>query len=204
MTFSRHDGNEEMKVLFKPIIRLIEGDVRDRKVLEVACGTGNWTQVLSGMARRVVATDLIEDNLEIARSKDRKGVVTFQVANAYELEGVKGPFEAAFAADWWSHMPLSMVGHFLRTLHSMLRPGARVVMVDMLRTESFELAFSGHDAEGNELQHRTLPGGGSFQIIKNFPDGTDLLDLLEEWGSDATYHEVTSMDRWVLRYSVPR
>ena len=201
--FMSWDGNDAMEELLEPVIRLFQGDISGGNVLEVACGTGNWTQVLAKRARTVVATDLIEGYLDLARTKGYDGNVEFRQADAYSLEGVGGPFTAAFAADWWSHIPRSMIDTFHETLHSVLRPKARVIMVDMLRTESFELAFLRYDAEGNEVQMRTLPSGGSYEIIKNFPNGEELRSILRKWTDDVCYSEIPDLGRWVLRYTLP-
>jgi demethylmenaquinone methyltransferase/2-methoxy-6-polyprenyl-1,4-benzoquinol methylase len=151
----------------------------------------------------VVATDLFEGYLEIARSKGfGRDNVTLVEADAYSLEGVGGPFDAAFSADWWSHIPRSMVDAFLRALHERLRPGARVVVVDMLRSESHDLAFCRYDAEGNEVQLRTLPTGDSYEVVKNFPKAEELRGRLEYWSNDVEYHEEETLGRWVLRYSL--
>ena len=50
-------GNGPMEELLSPIIRSIEPYITDRTVLEIACGTGNWTQVLAKRARTVLALD---------------------------------------------------------------------------------------------------------------------------------------------------
>src|SRR5437868_718051 len=42
---------------------------RSRTVLEVACGTGYWTQYIAPSAKRVYAFDINEPVLEIAREK---------------------------------------------------------------------------------------------------------------------------------------
>ncbi len=197
-------GDREMERLLAPVIGLVEGQVAGRDVLEVACGTGNWTRVLAKRARSVVATDLIEDYLEVARSKATGlGNVTFVQADAYSLEGVGGPFDAAFAADWWSHMPRSMVDAFLLALHGHLKPGARVVVLDMLRTDSFELSFHRYDAEGNEVQLRTLPTGDQYEVVKNFPEEEVLRGRLEGRAEDVEYRELEDLGRWVLMYSLP-
>src|SRR5437879_9405991 len=39
------------------------------RVLEIACGTGYWTEILSASAASIVATDINEEVLAIARSK---------------------------------------------------------------------------------------------------------------------------------------
>lgn len=197
-----YQGPEAMEGLLAPIIDVFEGDVAGRDVLEVACGTGNWTQVLAKRARSVTATDLVVEYLELARSKDPSGKVVYQVANAYSLDAVEGTFDAAFAADWWSHIPRSMEDAFLQALCGRLASGTRVVLVDMLRTPAFDLAFLRFDAEGNEVQLRTLPNGETYEVLKNFPDPEVLRGRVESWGEDISYHEDQDLKRWVLRFSI--
>jgi len=204
-TYMSWEGVDEMERLLGPIIDLFQDDIQGRDVLEVACGTGNWTQVLSRRARHVVATDLIEGYLEVARVKAAHlDNVDFLMADAYDLKALGSTFDAAFAADWWSHIPHSMVEAFLASLGSVLQPGARVVVVDMLRTQGFELAFHRIDAEGNEVQLRTLPDSGPFEVVRNFPGEEELRGRLEGFAEDVEYVEHEGLGRWVLRYTVPR
>ncbi len=204
--YMSYTGPEDMEGLLSPIIQLFEGDVAGKDVLEVACGTGNWTLVLAERARSVVATDLIGEYLDVARTKLAGATnVTFKMADAYSLdmEAVGGPFDVVFAADWWSHIPRSMVDAFLVSLHGCLRPRACVVMVDMLRTISFDLAFHRIDDEGNEIHLRTLPDGEPYLVVKNFPSEEELRDRLEGRAIDVRYLEDGPLRRWVLRYALP-
>src|SRR5262249_37643066 len=47
----------------------IPSKLRGARVLEIACGTGYWTQLVAEVAPEVVATDLAEEPMEIAQSK---------------------------------------------------------------------------------------------------------------------------------------
>ena len=123
-----YSDNQHMEQLLKPIVETVVPYIADRAVLEIACGTGNWTEVLAKRARSVLAIDSSPDILDIARKKLKHlKNVTFQEADAYTLEGITGPFEVAFASDWWSHMPISTIRLFLENLHKRLGTGSRII-----------------------------------------------------------------------------
>lgn len=198
-----YTDNYSMEKLLAPLVERVSRELAGRDVLEIACGTGNWTQVLSKRARSVVATDLIEGYLEQARKKEYAGKnVVFKVADAYRVDGIEGRFTAAFAADWWSHMPHSRIGQFLDALHGSLGPGARVVMLDMLRTPELDEWFSHIDDEGNVVQKRALPDGRTYNVIKNFPTEMELRRQLGNRAFDIDFIEDRQLRRWVLAYSV--
>ena len=55
-----------------------------RDVLEIACGTGYWTQFVATRAASVLATDVNEEVLELARLKAfPRGNVEFACADAH-------------------------------------------------------------------------------------------------------------------------
>jgi 2-polyprenyl-3-methyl-5-hydroxy-6-metoxy-1,4-benzoquinol methylase len=195
-------GQQDLEVLLAPIVDVVAEVVRDRRVLEVACGTGNWTQVVSSRARTVMATDLVAEYLELARQKEYpRDNVTFQEADAYDLRGTGGPFEAAVAVDLWSHVPRSMEDTLLASLASVLEPSSPVLLVDMLRSEVFDLSFHRFDADGNEVHLRTLPNGRTYHVVKNFTDEDELRGRLEPWAEDVDYEELPDLGRWMLTFT---
>src|SRR6185436_1698499 len=94
-------------------------------VLEVACGTGYWTEVLARSAASVLATDITEEVLAIARSKNLGPKVTLQNADAYALPVFSQSFNAGLSAFWWSHIPRARLRDFVIGLNRALAPGAR-------------------------------------------------------------------------------
>ena len=74
-------------------------------IIEVACGTGYWTQFLSPIAAHVLAIDTAPETLAIAKTRILDDNVTFLVSDAYTLPSLCGPFDAAFAGFWFSHVP---------------------------------------------------------------------------------------------------
>jgi demethylmenaquinone methyltransferase/2-methoxy-6-polyprenyl-1,4-benzoquinol methylase len=199
-----YEGNQAMEALLSPIVRRVESLLAGLAVLEVACGTGNWTQVLAPRVRSVLATDVSEETIRLARAKEYPpGVVSFRKLDAYALEGVGARFGGAFAADWWSHVPKSLLEAFLDGLHGCLRPGARVVFVDMLPGDHPDLVPYRYDPEGNAICRRTLPDGRTFDVVKNFPDRRDVLGVLSGRAELEEYEKWERLGRWLVSYVVP-
>jgi SAM-dependent methyltransferase len=197
-----YTSNAETEALLAPIVRDVEGHVEGRDLLEVACGTGNWTQVLARRANSVLATDASEAMLEIARGKwHPAGRIRFLIADAYALDGVaEGRFSAAFAADWWSHVPNHRLGAFLGALHGKLREGSRVVFVDMLERHDPGFGHYRIDGEGNRVYRRRLPDGRKFEVIKNFPTERQLRAAVAGVATDVEVREYPELSRWMLSY----
>jgi demethylmenaquinone methyltransferase/2-methoxy-6-polyprenyl-1,4-benzoquinol methylase len=132
-----------------------------RRVLEIACGTGFWTERAAERARGVHATDLNEDTLALARAKTYAAPVTFERRDAYAPAPVAREaaprFDAGLAGLWLSHVDLARMDEFLRAFHSHLAPGAAVLMFDERATEERpNPPASRTDAEGNRYEMRRL------------------------------------------------
>ena len=143
-----------------------------RRVLEIACGTGWWTPHGARDAAHWLATDANEETLAIARTKRLPaGKVDFRVLDAYAPEALGAErFDAAFAGFWWSHVPHARLAPWLAALHERLEPGAVVVLMDNLYVPGSSTPIARRDDEGNTYQVRALPGGGTREVLKNFPD----------------------------------
>jgi ubiquinone/menaquinone biosynthesis C-methylase UbiE len=149
---------------------LTAGLVSGRRVLEIAAGTGYWTQVMSGAAASVTATDLSDETLAIARARScGPAPVTFRIADAFTLDAVSGEFDAAFIGFFWSHISRGDVPRFLRGLAARLRPGARIVVIDNRYVHGSSTPITAVTAAGDTYQRRVLRDGRQYEILKNFP-----------------------------------
>lgn len=150
-----------------------------RRGLEVACGTGWWTPHAARRALDWLATDLNPETMALARDKALPGCVRLAEADAYELGALQGsPFDAAFAGCWVSHVPLERLSAWVDTLHGVLTPGARVVVLDNSFVQARSTPLSRCDAQGNTYQLRTLDDGSVHEVLKNFPTADGLRALL--------------------------
>lgn len=196
-----YESNEKMETLFEPIIRLLEPFITGKDILEIACGTGNWTQILTKRARTLVATDVNQSTIEIAlKKKYADPQPRFVEADAYNLESVAESFDTVFMADWWAHVPKGMLPQFLDNLHLKLRASGCVVVVDMLPYELPDDETERFDDDGNRIHERTLPEGGSFSVVKNYPSRLELIDAVSPYADEFHYWQNQALKRWVLVY----
>jgi SAM-dependent methyltransferase len=180
--YDKPERQHELQWLRERIPELFRG----RTVLEVACGTGYWTQYIAREARHVHACDINDSVLEIAREKPiPAGRASFFKADAVTLEGVPPGCDAAFAGFWWSHVKKSDLAAFVRNLAVHLEPGAVVGILDNNYAEGSSTAISRRDAEGNSYQKRRLANGEEYEVLKNFPGGEELAEVVRPVAREA-------------------
>lgn len=171
---------------------------RGREVLELACGTGHWTQHIATSTKRLVATDGTAEPLEFARLRPGTETVVFRHADAYALPPDLGTFDGAFAGLWFSHVPIEARIAFLQDLHTLLLPGARVVFVDNGNVQLRDFPLVETDAAGNTFQMRQLNDGSVHRVLKNFPTETELVALLSNYGDEIEFSELDNF--WMVEY----
>jgi demethylmenaquinone methyltransferase/2-methoxy-6-polyprenyl-1,4-benzoquinol methylase len=173
--YAKPERQKDLHTLRKFVARTLAGC----DVLEVACGTGWWTEVLAGTARSVVATDINDEVLAIAKTKSFPcDNVSFQRCDALRLDQVSGEFNAGLAAFWWSHLTRAALQQFMHSFHSRLKPGSTVVFIDNIYVEGSSTPISRRDADRNTYQMRKLDDGSSTEVLKNFPTDAEMAEAL--------------------------
>jgi ubiquinone/menaquinone biosynthesis C-methylase UbiE len=174
-----------------------------RRVLDVACGTGYWTRRLAGTATSVIAIDIANETLDIARASAREDDgIEYRLGDAWDLAAVDGAVDAALVAFWWSHVRREDLARFLDGLHRRLRLGARVLVVDNRYVEGSNYPITRTDGTGNTYQRRALESGAEFEVLKNFPTASEVrAAVLAAGGGEPTVHELPHF--WYATYDVP-
>ncbi|MET3116320.1 SAM-dependent methyltransferase [Undibacterium sp. GrIS 1.8] len=142
--------------------------LENHTVLEVACGTGYWTERFATSAQSVLATDINQIMLDIAQTKNLpEGKVKFAIADAFDLP--QGDYSACFAGFWWSHVKKEEQADFLKKLRAKVGQDCVLVLIDNNHVEGSSLPIARTDSEGNTYQQRMQEDGTRVDIVKNFP-----------------------------------
>jgi demethylmenaquinone methyltransferase/2-methoxy-6-polyprenyl-1,4-benzoquinol methylase len=178
---------------------IVENETAGAAVLEVACGTGYWTEVLSRSAASVLACDINEEVLAIARAKPLDAQrVTFRQADAYALPALPQRFSGGFSGFWWSHIPKARIQSFLRGFHRQLSPDARVMFIDNAYVEGSSTPLSRTDEHGDSYQLRRLDDGSTHEVLKNFPTESELIRAVGGLAKDVRVEFLRYY--WIMRY----
>ena len=147
--------------------------LQDHKVLEIACGTGYWTERYAPGAAAVMATDINQPMLDIAQGKNYPaGKVQFAIADAFDVP--QGDYSAYFAGFLWSHIKREEQAGFLSGLSKNGGKGKLLVLVDNNYVEGSSTPIARTDLEGNTYQMRVQEDGSRVEIVKNFPTDSTL------------------------------
>src|ERR671937_936206 len=92
------------------------------QVLELACGTGIWTQALLSIGHEITALDAAPEMLEINARKVASARVRYQHADLFSWEPDR-QYDLVFCAFWLSHVPPDALDAFLDTLRRAVRSG---------------------------------------------------------------------------------
>jgi SAM-dependent methyltransferase len=154
------------------------------RVLELACGTGLWTERLAPHAAALTALDASAEVLALAREKVPATNVEFVRADIFAWEP-DGLYDVVFFSFWLSHVPSTMMASFFAKVARALAPGGRVFLIDSAPSD--RASAHEHDtSEPGELARRLLADGRQYTIVKHWFEADALQASLEALGWEAT------------------
>ncbi|WP_381795169.1 class I SAM-dependent methyltransferase [Streptomyces niveus] len=148
-------------------------------VLELACGTGQWTSALAARADSVTAVDAADEVLALARARTASDRVRFVRADIFEWRPARR-YDIVFFAFWLSHVPPARLPGFWDTVAAALVPGGRAVFVDDGPDVAAEEEVLADQAAPAAL--RRLDDGRRYRVVKVFHDPRTLTDDLTALG----------------------
>jgi len=160
--------------------RVIDAVPAGHDVLELACGTGVWTQALARRSRSLTAVDAAPEMIELAAS--RAPGTTFVIADILDWRPPRR-YDVVFFGFWLSHVPESAFAGFWTLVADSLMDGGLVVFVDE------HVAGAGKErwlADG--VVERMLSDGSRHRVVKRYIDPEGIVSRLASlgWHADVT------------------
>jgi SAM-dependent methyltransferase len=155
-------------------------------VLELACGTGQWTPLLAARASSVTAVDAAPEVLALARRRVEGLPVELIQADVFGWQPPRR-YDTVFFAFWLTHVPPARFAAFWSMVGAALEPDGRACFVDSSDRE--------REDERLVLDHtipsvwRRLRDGSEYRVVKVFYSPVELTDRLAELGWTASVHQ---------------
>jgi ubiquinone/menaquinone biosynthesis C-methylase UbiE len=157
-----------------------EGDI-----LELACGTGIWTEHLVRHADQITAVDAVPEVLAVNRQRNQSRKVRFVQANLFDWQPDK-EYDVVFFSFWLSHVPPERFDTFWDSVTRALKPEGRVFFIDS-QYETTSTAKNHQLKEKDSISvTRRLNNGREYQIVKVFYEPQVLSQHLHQLGWNCT------------------
>ncbi|MBD2360133.1 class I SAM-dependent methyltransferase [Anabaena minutissima FACHB-250] len=109
-------------------------------VLDIGCGTGEFSRIVAKTSERVVSIDLSPNMIEVAKQRSQQYTnIDFQVADILQWDIPVEKFDAIVSIATVHHLPLE---NLLPNLKTALKPGGRLVILDLLEYENIQDSLS--------------------------------------------------------------
>jgi SAM-dependent methyltransferase len=156
-------------------------------VLELACGTGWWTERLARRADRLTCVDASPEVIALNRRRllDAGLPIPAYVEADLFTWRPSAAFDVVFFSFWLSHVPPERFEGFWAIVAEALAPGGRVFFIDSLAEETSTARDHRLPLRGDVVQERRLNDGRAFRVVKLFHDAGELAAKLRRLGWEA-------------------
>jgi demethylmenaquinone methyltransferase/2-methoxy-6-polyprenyl-1,4-benzoquinol methylase len=191
----RYDQGEALNRLWFQEVEQVRLALRDFKpagqVLELACGTGLWTQQIVAHADRVLALDSSAEAIALNLARLKSAKVEYRQADIFDWQPQE-TCDVVFFGFWLSHVPPDRFATFWHTVAQALKPGGRVFFVDSRYSETS--SARDHMLEGPQATTigRRLNDGREYRIVKVFYQPQELQTRLAGLGFRATVRQTSN------------
>ena len=172
----------------------------NKQVLEIACGTGFWTEKIAAIATAVHAIDINQSVINIAQQKHFvRANVFFELADFFQYQPAQ-QYDGLFGGFIWSHILLQETTTFIEAIHRYIVPGGTVVFIDNNFVPGRNLPITYIDEKSNTYQSRQLADGSAHLVLKNFPSESYITSKIEHYAADIQFINLAYY--WILVYKI--
>jgi ubiquinone/menaquinone biosynthesis C-methylase UbiE len=164
-------------------------------VLELAGGTGWWTERLARTANRLTVVDSSPEVLALNQERVGRSDVDYVVADVFDWQS-DSRYDVVFFSFWLSHVPRSRFGEFWSLLQAFLTPSGRAFLIDNRddpqpesTKDAFVLKYE------TDLHLRRLKDGSEYRVVSVMYEPGELQSLIEAEGWKA---EIQATRRFIF------
>lgn len=193
------DDTAEWDRQIQLVARAVErfGPVGD--VLELAGGTGWWSQRLAQTAKSLTVLDSSRETLRINRERVDRPDVAYVVADIFGWRPNRR-YDTVFFSFWLSHVPQRLFEDFWALVDACLRPGGQAFLIDNRRDPTRAAQDPYVIDEADDVQRRRLNDGSEHRVVKVFYEPDELAERLRRLGWIA---DLTGTSRFIYGSAVP-
>jgi demethylmenaquinone methyltransferase/2-methoxy-6-polyprenyl-1,4-benzoquinol methylase len=180
--------------------RIVDEFAPEGDVLELAAGTGLWSQRLVRHATTLTCVDASPETLAINRSRTASSGLSVSYVEADLFAWApERRYDVVFFSFWLSHVPPERFDRFWSMVDAALVPGGRVLFLDNAKpfeavVPEFPLLQEGGQIRApwvstqvdEAINERRLEDGRTFRVVKVFYDPAELQERLVALGWSAT------------------
>lgn len=184
--FAAQEKDETIERDFSRVMDKVRAVAPVENILELAGGTGIWTQELVKLGQSITVVDASPEMLAINRGKVADDRVHYIQADLFTWKPEQ-QYDLVFFGFWLSHIPPERLDSFLDMVSQAVQPRGQVIIIDQWNFLPGEEAIT----QGTH-QTRRLADGQQFTIVKVYYDLDTISNKLKERGfQNVTYDKGT-------------
>ncbi len=156
--------------------------LHQKTVLDIACGTGFWTRIVSETTQEIIGLDINRQTLLEAHNKNYQCPISMVEADIYKLPIIPNRCDGLLATYIISHVRRQDHEALGQSLKKVLKPGSSAFICDNNLICETHNRVEWDDAKINSYSHRHLESGEEYVILKNYFEEAELADIFGRWG----------------------
>lgn len=181
----RYDRGTRSNMQWFTEARAVRSALRDfrpaGRVLELAGGTGIWSEELVQFASGLTVVDGSAEMLALNAARLGSARVRYIEADLFEWRAQE-QFDVVFFGFWLSHVPQDRFAEFWDLVRQCLTPAGRVFFVDSRYERTSTAADHQLPSPASQTLRRRLDDGREFKVYKLFYEAAALADSLKSLG----------------------
>jgi SAM-dependent methyltransferase len=180
----RYDRGEEQLLEWQRQVAVVDDALASfgatDSILELAGGTGWWTERLARTARHLTVVDSSPEVLALNQERVGRPDVNYVVADLFDWQA-DSQYDVVFFSFWLSHVPRTRFGEFWSLVRSCLTPSGRAFLIDnrndpepeTIASDPFVVHYD------TDLHRRRLSDGSEYRVVKVMYEPDELQSLIE-------------------------